>query len=522
MGARPGASSEGGRCALLRPEPTAASLRPGPPAPGHSPCCHRPHAAPSSRTLTVCGTQSQSTRRHGCGSLAGTEAPREGPGAGVSSQPPPRVAVPQAGGHRSRVRGAGLTGSPGRPSHRVTGQPCRVCVGSESGLIPAGPPPAWRRRGLQDRRGVSRAGAGPGRFFPNGLGWGAGARPGGTPPRTPQAPPPARGLGPMAVTPRAARSSSRGGFSGCLKSARGGTWERAGAGRGRWEEPRMPTTRSAGSPGLREVPAGPCPCARLPPAPSPERVPSSTGRPDPASTSVVCGAGPPLTNLERVKGGCGTSATEARGGFSAASTPRSQGTGLRGPAEGFRWAPLAGLCPVPWGLSALAKVEHPLWIRAPPHKDNRAPPSPRDPVTQARSPPFWATLTKASVPAGWPSLGQAWTACSRTEVHASPGGLRWPRIALSGLGPWRARPFPGAAGSPRSRRPAPFPPPISAWRGLASLLDSDSGLKSRHLRGRSQGPARRPSSASGLRGWSPRGPVQLSAQPPRLVPGGPV
>lgn len=118
--------------------------------------------------------------------------------------------------------------------------------------------------------------------------------------------------------------------------------------------------------GLREAPAGPCPCARLPPAPSPERVPSSTGRPDPASASVVCGAGPPLTNLERVKGGCGTSATEARGGFSAASTPRSQGTGLRGPAEGFRWAPLAGLCPVPWGLSALAKVEHPLWIRAPP------------------------------------------------------------------------------------------------------------------------------------------------------------
>lgn len=78
MGARPGASSEGGRCALLRPEPTAASLRPGPPAPGHSLCCRCPHAAPSSRTLTVCGTQSQSTRRHGCGSSAGTEAPRRG------------------------------------------------------------------------------------------------------------------------------------------------------------------------------------------------------------------------------------------------------------------------------------------------------------------------------------------------------------------------------------------------------------------------------------------------------------
>lgn len=205
----------------------------------------------------------------------------------------------------------------------------------------------------------------------------------------------------------------------------------------------MPTTRSAGSPGLREAPAGPCPCARLPPAPSPGRVPSSTGRPDPASASVVCGAGPPLTNFEKVKGGCGTSAIEARGGFSAASTPRLQGTGLRGPAEGFRWAPLAGLCPVPWGLSTLAKVEHPLWIRAPPHKDNRAPPSPRDPVTQARSPPVLGDTDEGLCPCRLAKSGPGLDGLQQDRgprlswgPEVAPHRPLWPRTLASSALSW--------------------------------------------------------------------------------------
>lgn len=116
----------------------------------------------------------------------------------------------------------------------VTGQPCpHLYVGSESRLlawaVPAGPPPAPRRRGLQDPHRMSRAGAGPRRFFPGGLGWGAGARPGGTRRERPELHP-SRRPGHRGRSHHGALSSSRGGFSGCLKSAHGPTWERARAG----------------------------------------------------------------------------------------------------------------------------------------------------------------------------------------------------------------------------------------------------------------------------------------------------
>lgn len=134
----------------------------------------------------------------------------------------------------------------------------------------------------------------------------------------------------------------------------------------------------------------------------------------------------------------------------------------------------------------------PSYPPTPAHKDNRTPPSPRDPVTQARRPPFWATLTEASVPAGWPRLGAGLDGLCVAGRRSTPllearGGSASPSQAsdLGELGP-----SPELRACPRSGWPASLSPPISARRGLASLLDPASGVKSRQMRG--QGDRRRP------------------------------
>lgn len=374
----------------LRPEPTAASLRPGPPAPAHtpavavltwlgsvqqnthclwdtvpgqppdprrrdtrlcpswaasspSPACReppeeRPEATfswPRSHSCRDCKLQNllgdhschlrrnevlgsgekrsghqTSTRRDSCGSSAGTGG---GPGAGGSSQPPPRVGVPQAGGHRSGVRAAGLTGLPGCPSRRARGPALPASARREQeparGLdCPSGPSSRLEEAGAPAPARDEPSRCWPGAFrswWPGLRGWSQTRR---DPTENAQAPPPALGLGAVGghTTGRSLLVQRR-----LLWVPEVNTWPYVGMCPGwpgcSWRKSHVPTTRSAGPAGLREAPACLCLClclcTRLPPAPSLGSVPSSTGRLDTASASVVCGAGPPLTKLDGVQGG---------------------------------------------------------------------------------------------------------------------------------------------------------------------------------------------------------------------------
>lgn len=155
----------------------------------------------------------------------------------------------------------------------------------------------------------------------------------------------------------------------------------------------------------------------------------------------------------------------------------------------------------------------------PAHKDNRTPSSPRDPVTQARRPPFWATLTKASVPAGWPRLGAGLDGLSVAGRRSTPllgarGGPASPSQAsdLGELGP-----SPELRACPRSGWPASLSPPISARRGLASLLDPASGVKSRHERAERQAPASEAGLPGALSSPGPAGTGSQAAWSPQVL-----
>lgn len=97
-----------------------------------------------------------------------------------------------------------------------------------------------------------------------------------------------------------ALSSSRGGFSGCLKSAHGPTWERARAGlaaAGSHTCPRRARQALRGfarrrvSVSVREASS----------SPFPGKGPQQHGAAGPVSPTVGCGAGPPLTKSDRAK-----------------------------------------------------------------------------------------------------------------------------------------------------------------------------------------------------------------------------